>query len=101
MRVRRYPAVLPRHRVLKGEFVNPYHFMEELSIRLNGHDVVVCGNATASVVAFQAFRIPRGLRMFANSGCAAMGTTCRPLLALALRPGRAASSVSLATAAYR
>jgi acetolactate synthase-1/2/3 large subunit len=72
-RVARYPVVEPRHRVVKNGLVNPYHFMEKLFARLGGDDIVVCGNATASVVGFQAARVVRGMRIFANSGCAAMG----------------------------
>jgi acetolactate synthase-1/2/3 large subunit len=72
-RVARYPVVEPRHRVVKNGLVNPYHFIEELFTRLGGDDIIVCGNATASVVGFQAARVVRGMRMFANSGCAAMG----------------------------
>ena len=72
-RVARYPVVEERHRVLKGHLVNPYHFVEDLFSRLGPTDIVVCGNATASVVTFQAARVQRGQRIFANSGCAAMG----------------------------
>ncbi len=72
-RVARYPVVQSKHRVAKGKYINPYHFIEVLSERLRADDIVVCGNATASVVTFQAARITAGLRMFANSGCAAMG----------------------------
>jgi acetolactate synthase-1/2/3 large subunit len=72
-RVQRYPVVQPKQREIVGRFVNPYHFIEALSAELKDDDIVVCGNGTASVVSFQAARVPRGLRMFANSGCAAMG----------------------------
>jgi acetolactate synthase-1/2/3 large subunit len=72
-RVARYPVVEPRHRVVKNGLVNPYHFIEQLFTRLGGDDIIVCGNATASVVGFQVARVVRGMRMFANSGCAAMG----------------------------
>jgi acetolactate synthase I/II/III large subunit len=72
-RVTRYPVVEARHRLVKDRLVNPYHFVEELFARLGSEDVVACGNATASVVTFQAARVVRGLRVFANSGCAAMG----------------------------
>ena len=72
-RVERYPVVQSKQREIVGRFINPYHFIEALTAELTGDDIIVCGNGTASVVAFQAARIPRGLRMFANSGCAAMG----------------------------
>jgi acetolactate synthase-1/2/3 large subunit len=72
-RIARYPVVEPRHRVVKGGLINPYHFVEQLFTRVGADDVVACGNATASVVTFQAARVVPGLRIFANSGCAAMG----------------------------
>ncbi len=72
-RVDRYPVVEARHRVVKGRLINPYHFIEQLFTRLGSDDIVACGNATASVVTFQVARVVPGLRVFANSGCAAMG----------------------------
>jgi acetolactate synthase-1/2/3 large subunit len=72
-RVRRYPVVLPRHRVVKGELINPYWFIETLYKHLNGDDVVVCGDGTANVVTFQAASIKPGQRLFCNTGDASMG----------------------------
>jgi len=71
-RVVRYPAVLPRHREFNGK-INPYHFVEELFEQLDDDDAVVCGNATACIVPFQAGKIKRGQRLFSNSGSASMG----------------------------
>jgi acetolactate synthase-1/2/3 large subunit len=71
-RVADYPAVLPRQRVFAGR-INPYHFVEELFARLDANDIVACGNATATIVPFQAGSIERGKRMFSNSGSASMG----------------------------
>lgn len=71
-RVAEYPAVLPRQRQYRGG-INPYHFIEELFARLGADDIIACGNATATIVPFQAGRIKRGMRMFSNSGCASMG----------------------------
>ncbi|MFA7322704.1 MAG: thiamine pyrophosphate-binding protein, partial [Dokdonella sp.] len=71
-RVANYPAVLPRQRVFNGK-INPYHFVEELFARLDGDDIVVCGNATATIVPFQAGHIKPAMRMFSNSGSASMG----------------------------
>ena len=67
-----YPTVLPRQRDFKGK-INPYHFVEELFARLDANDIVACGNATATIVPFQAGDIKRGMRMFSNSGSASMG----------------------------
>jgi acetolactate synthase-1/2/3 large subunit len=71
-RVRRYPPVLPRHRQWNG-CINPYLLMEELFNLLGPDDIVACGNASASVIAFQAASIKNGQRLFTNAGCASMG----------------------------
>jgi acetolactate synthase-1/2/3 large subunit len=71
-RLLRYPSVMPRQREFAGK-INPYHFIEQLFERLDGHDVVACGNATATIVPFQAGNIKAGMRMFSNSGSASMG----------------------------
>ncbi len=71
-RVARYPVVLPKHRVFNG-WINPYHFMEVLFQHLADDDVVVTGNATACIVAFQTAFLRKGQRLFSNSGAASMG----------------------------
>ena len=68
----KYPVVLPKHRA-QGPRINPYHFAEQLSSDLADNDVVVCGDATACIVTFQAARIRKGQRLFSNSGAASMG----------------------------
>jgi acetolactate synthase-1/2/3 large subunit len=72
-RVEKYPVVLPHHRQPKGERANPYHFVERLFDQLNNDDVIVCGNGTANVVAFQAANLKQGQRLIANTGDASMG----------------------------
>jgi acetolactate synthase-1/2/3 large subunit len=71
-RVARYPVVQPRQREFNGK-INPYHFIEALFERLDGTDIIACGNATATIVPFQAGAIRRGMRLFSNSGSASMG----------------------------
>jgi acetolactate synthase-1/2/3 large subunit len=71
-RVARYPPVQPHQRKLNGK-INPYHFVEQLFERLDGDDIIACGNATATIVPFQVGHIKRGMRLFSNSGCASMG----------------------------
>lgn len=71
-RVAKYPAVQARQRE-SAAAINPYHFIEELFARLDGEDIVACGNATATIVPFQAGAIKPGMRMFSNSGSASMG----------------------------
>jgi acetolactate synthase-1/2/3 large subunit len=72
-RVRRYPVVLPRHRVWHDRQINPYHFVEALFQQLDADDVVVCGDGSANVVGFQAAIIKRGQRVICNTGDASMG----------------------------
>jgi acetolactate synthase-1/2/3 large subunit len=71
-RVIDYPVVQVHQREFKGG-INPYHFIEELFARLDGDDIIACGNATATIVPFQAGSIKPGMRLFSNSGCASMG----------------------------
>jgi acetolactate synthase-1/2/3 large subunit len=51
----------------------PYHFIEELFAALAGDDVVICGNAAACIVPYQAARLQVGQRLISNSGAASMG----------------------------
>lgn len=71
-RLARFPPVSP-HQRLTRDSVNPYHFVDTLFHHLDGQDIVACGNATATIVPFQAAKITKGLRLFANSGSASMG----------------------------
>ena len=71
-RRRRYPVVRPEQREGGGK-INPYGFIDSLFSRLRDDDVVVCGNATACIVPFQAGRLKRGQRLISNSGSASMG----------------------------
>ncbi|MES2355316.1 MAG: thiamine pyrophosphate-binding protein [Pseudomonadota bacterium] len=68
----KYPQVLPKHREWRGK-INPYHFIEVLFDQLSENDIVVTGNATACITAFQAAKLKRGQRLFSNSGSASMG----------------------------
>ena len=71
-RLARYPTVQPRQREFKGK-INRYHFIEQLFARLDGEDIVACGNATATIVPFQVGDSKPGMRMIFNSCCASMG----------------------------
>ena len=53
--------------------INPYHLIEALFTHLKANDIVVCGDATATIVPFQIGRIKAGMRLFSNSGSASMG----------------------------
>lgn len=54
-------------------YTNSYIFGEELFKQLHDGDVVVTGNGTAYTCTYQAMKINKGVRVFANQGCAAMG----------------------------
>lgn len=68
----KYPTVLPEYWGL-AQKVNPYCFMQKLSDHLTEDQIIVSGNGTACVVAFQAMRLKQGQRLYTNSGCASMG----------------------------
>ena len=48
-------------------------FADELFKQLKSGDVVVTGNGTAYTSTYQAMHVNKGVRVFANQGCAAMG----------------------------
>jgi len=68
----RYPVVQPHQRV-PGPPLNPYDFIDKLFEMLGPDDAVVCGNATACIVPYQAARLKKGQRLISNSGSASMG----------------------------
>jgi acetolactate synthase-1/2/3 large subunit len=70
-RARKYPVVREQQRL--SSLLNPYNFVEQLFGHLKPGDVVVCGNASACIVPFQAAHLKKGQRMFSNSGAASMG----------------------------
>ncbi len=67
-----YPPLRAEQRTSRPP-INAYHFVERLFEHLAADDVVVCGNASATIVPFQAARLQRGQRLFSNSGSASMG----------------------------
>jgi acetolactate synthase-1/2/3 large subunit len=54
-------------------YVSSYVFADTLFKNLHSGDVVVTGNGTAYTSTYQAMRVKKGVRVFANQGCAAMG----------------------------
>lgn len=71
-RVAKYPVVLPKHRA-PGPRVNTYAFIERLFEELSDDDVVVCANAAACIVPYQAAKLKLNQRLISNSGAASMG----------------------------
>jgi len=87
-RLSRYPAVQEGQRH-PGPPLNAYFFIERLSEMLQADDVVVCGNATACIVPFQAMRLKEGQRLISNSGSASMGYDLPASIGAAIaRPGQ-------------
>jgi acetolactate synthase-1/2/3 large subunit len=87
-RVERYPVVQDRQRRPRPP-LNPYYFLERLSALLTGNDIVVSGDATACIVAFQVMHIHQGQRLISNSGSASMGYDLPAAIGAAFaRPGQ-------------
>ncbi|MDP1573514.1 MAG: thiamine pyrophosphate-binding protein [Coxiellaceae bacterium] len=72
LRREKYPVVLPEYWENK-DIVNPYCFMKSLSESLPDDQIVVTGDGTACVTAFQSFEIKKETRLYTNSGSASMG----------------------------
>lgn len=71
-RKNRYPVVLKEYWDLEQK-VNPYCLMQALSERLPENQIIVTGDGTACVTAFQAVKLKKGQRLYHNSGSASMG----------------------------
>ena len=82
----KYPVVLPEYWKTEGK-VNPYCFVDRLSAQLQEKDVVVTGDGTASIVAFQASKLKPGQRLYHNSGSAPMGYDIPAALGAAIALG--------------
>ncbi len=82
----KYPVVQPRQRV-PGPPLNPYDFIDKLFEMLGPDDAVVCGNATACIVPYQAGRLKRGTRLISNSGAASMGYDLPASIGVAVAKG--------------
>lgn len=54
-------------------YISSYVFADELFKQLKSGDVVVTGNGTAYTSTYHAMHVNKGVRVFANQGCAAMG----------------------------
>ncbi len=71
-RVQKYPVV-QQHQRQAGPPLNPYDFIQRLGDMLGADDAVICGNATACIVPYQALALKDGERLISNSGAASMG----------------------------
>jgi acetolactate synthase-1/2/3 large subunit len=57
---------------------------------LTGEDAVVCGNATACIVPYQAAKLKKGERLISNSGSASMGYDLPAAIGVAVASGKRA-----------
>lgn len=69
---RKYPIVLDDY-LKNDEPMNPYAFMDKMFKCFEADENVICSNGSACVISFQTAYLQKGQRLFANSGCAAMG----------------------------
>lgn len=73
---------------VSADAINAYHFIDELFGQLAPDDIVVCGDATATIVPFQIGRLKPGMRLISNSGAASMGHDLPAAIGAAIaRPG--------------
>ena len=85
-RKEKYPVVQPKQRV-PGPPMNPYDFIDKLFRLLGDNDAVVCGNATACIVPYQAGQLKMGQRLISNSGSASMGYDLPAAIGVAVAKG--------------
>jgi acetolactate synthase-1/2/3 large subunit len=83
----RYPVLQPAY-LDNEQPVNPYVFMDRLFAALPAGQVVITGDGTACITAFQAGRIKPGQRLFSNSGSAPMGFDLPAAIGAAVATGR-------------
>ena len=79
----------PSDYTISKDRINPYHFIHELFTILGEDDIIVCGDATATIVPFQIAALKHGTRLISNSGAASMGHDIPAALGAAVAaPGR-------------
>lgn len=67
-----YPVILPEHRA-RTDYVSSYVLPEAIVRHAPAPLTVVTANGVAYTSTFQAMPVRRGMRLFANEGCASMG----------------------------
>lgn len=83
----KYPVLQPKQRVA-GPPLNVYDFIDKLFGALAADDAVVCGNATACIVPYQAAKLKAGQRLISNSGAASMGYDLPAAIGAAIARGK-------------
>lgn len=67
-----YPSVMPYYHKQK-HFVNPYVFIEKLSVQVDNNSVVVCDIGAVTAWVMQTFQVKEGQRLISALGCGPMG----------------------------
>jgi acetolactate synthase-1/2/3 large subunit len=91
----RYPAFLTEYSKFK-DLVHPYYFIHHLSGLLGDEEIIVTGNATPSIVMFQAGMVKKNQRILWNSGCASMGYDLPAAIGAAVAAGKGKRVICLA-----
>jgi acetolactate synthase-1/2/3 large subunit len=89
----KYPVVQRRQKT-EGPPLNPYYFIDRLFALLEEDDAVVCGNATACIVPYQAGNLKKGMRLISNSGSASMGYDLPASIGVAVAKSEASSGAT-------
>ena len=82
----KFPVVLEKQKQ-PGPPLNPYYFIDRLFDILGPDDAVVCGNATACIIPYQAGKLKLGQRLISNSGSASMGYDLPAAIGVAFAKG--------------
>lgn len=69
---KKIPSILDDNPSEPG-YISSYLFADRLFKHLKSGDCVVTANGTAYTSTFQIMQVPKGVRVFANQGCASMG----------------------------
>ena len=87
-RSKRFPVVLPEYHQQTKDIMHPYVAVNAIFEKLAEDDVIVTGNGSACVIAFQTAHIKKGQRLWTNSGCAAMGYDLPAAIGAAIALGK-------------
>lgn len=76
-------------------YINSYVFADKLFKHLKDGDCVVTANGTAYTSTFQVMKVPKGVRVFANQGCASMGYDLPAAIGAAISGGYTGKTVCI------
>jgi acetolactate synthase-1/2/3 large subunit len=91
---KKIPSVLDDNPSEPG-YINSYKFADKLFKHLQSGDCVVTANGTAYTSTFQIMQVPKGVRVFANQGCASMGYDLPAAIGAAVSKGYTGRTVCI------